>query len=217
MKDLIIIGAGGFGREVAWLVERTNALEPTWNLLGFLDDNRDIQGSVLNGYKVLGTTDDIANFPEAYFVCAIANTTVRRKLIEKAERLIKGIKFATLIDPGAICSSIIEIGEGTVICAGAILTVNIKLGRHVIVDVGSTVGHDAVLRDHVTLYPGVNVSGTTDIGSGTEIGTGAQILQMLKVGSNSMIGAGAVVINDIPDGCTAVGCPAKPIKFSEKS
>ena len=71
MKDLIIIGASGFGREVAWLVERVNKVSETWNLIGFLDDNKSLQGTDVNGYEVLGTTDDAGRFPDAYFVCAI--------------------------------------------------------------------------------------------------------------------------------------------------
>ena len=71
MKNLIIIGASGFGREVAWLVERINQKNPTWNLLGFIDDNDDIQGNIINGYKVLDKTESIANYGDTYFVCAV--------------------------------------------------------------------------------------------------------------------------------------------------
>ena len=77
MKDLIIFGASGFGREVAWAVERINKKEPTWNLLGFMDDKEEIQDSIINGYPVLGKTEDIIRYPEAYFVCAVGASRVR--------------------------------------------------------------------------------------------------------------------------------------------
>lgn len=212
MKDLIIIGASGFGREVAWLVERINEKASTWNFLGFLDDNKDIQGKIINGYEVIGTSEDIIKYPNAYVVCAIGASAIREKVITKIESL--GHKnFATLIDPSVIKSNLMKIGEGSIICAGTILTVNIEIGKHTIINLDCTVGHDAVLGDFVTLYPSVNVSGNTIFGKCVELGTGMQIIQGKTVGEYAIIGAGAVVVKDIPSKCTAVGSPAKPIKF----
>ena len=214
MKDLIIIGAGGFGREVSWLVERINQKKQEWNLLGFVDDSEALQSKTVDGYKVLGGSDTICNYPDSYVVCCIANTSVRRALVKKAEAF--GNPFATLVDPGAVVSDKVEIGVGSVICAGAVITVDIKIGRHNIIDVNSTIGHDAVLCDFVTLYPSVNVSGNTLIKSGVELGTGTQVIQGLTVGEGTVVGAGAVVVRDLPDSCTAVGVPAKVIKRHEQ-
>lgn len=215
MKELIIVGASGFGREVAWLVERINRVSPTWNLHGFIDDNDLIQNTCINGYKVLGKTNDIAGFPEAYYVCAVGASKTREKIIDKLVNINPDIKFATLIDPSVERSELIDIGAGTVICAHTIMTVNITIGEHVIINLDCTIGHDAVLDDYVTLYPSVNVSGATHIGRGTELGTGMQIIQGKTIGEYTIVGAGAVVVKDIPDMCTAVGSPAKPIKFFE--
>lgn len=214
MKNLIIIGAGGFGRETAWLVERINAVSLQWNLLGFVDDNANSLPDIIDGYQVLGGCEKIAEYSDAFVICCIANTRVRKKIIEKVSAF--GNKFATLIDPAAICSDKITVGEGTVICAGTAITVDIKIGRHCIVDVNSTVGHDAVLGDFVTLYPSVNVSGNTLLKEGVQCGTGSQILQGLTVGEGTFVGAGAVVINDLPGGCTAVGVPARAVKKYEE-
>lgn len=215
MNDLIIIGASGFGREVAWLVERINSVRATWNLLGFIDDNPQLTGSTINGYRVLGTTDDIEQYLDAYYVCAIGSSMVRESIVRRISNTYKDIKFATLIDPSVISSDLVSIGEGSIVCAHTILTVNLSLGKHVIINLDCTVGHDAILGDYVTLYPSVNVSGATEIGRCSELGTGMQIIQGKKVGNCSIVGAGAVVIKDIPDNCTAVGSPAKPIKYSE--
>ncbi len=209
LKDLIIIGASGFGREVAWLVERINEKNPTWNLLGFLDDAPQMQGKVVDDYPVLGKCDLVKEYPDAWYVCAIGSSKVRKAMIHK----IGKVKFATLIDPSVEFSKRVSIGEGSIICAHTIITVDIHIGKHVIINLDCTIGHDAVLNDYVTLYPSVNVSGITEIGEGSELGTGSQIIQMKKVGKNSIVGAGSVVIKDIPSDCTAVGSPAKPIKF----
>lgn len=213
MKNLIIIGASGFGREVAWLVERINKVSETWNLMGFLDDNQALQGTDVNGYKVLGTTDDAAGFPDAYFVCAIGSARIREKIINKITKRRPETKFAILIDPSVVKSDLVEIGEGSIICAHTIITVNIKIGRHVIINLDCTVGHDAVLYDFVTLYPSANISGITEIGPCSELGTGMQVIQGKRIGAYTIVGAGAVVVKDIPDASTAVGNPAKPIKF----
>ena len=215
MKDLIIIGASGFGREVAWLVERINQKNPTWNLLGFFDDNDEIQNEVINGYKVLGKTKSVADYHDTYFVCAVGDSKTRKKIIERIKTISSDIKFATLIDPSAELSDLVQIGEGSIICSHTIITVNIKIGSHVIINLDCTIGHDSVLKDYVTLYPSVNVSGATVIGYCSELGTGMQIIQGKTVGDYSIVGAGAVVVKDIPENCTAVGSPAKPIKFHD--
>lgn len=209
MKDLIIIGASGFGREVAWLVERINNVNPTWNLLGFIDDNESLTVNSINGYKVLGTTKDIEKYKESSFVCAVGSSKIRKQIIDR----LGGYKFATIIDPSVEMSNLVDIGEGSIICAHTLLTVNIHIGRHVIVNLDCTIGHDAVLEDFVTLYPSVNVSGMTRYGECVELGTGSQIIQGINVGKGTIVGAGSVVVKDLPDECTAVGVPCKPIKF----
>lgn len=215
LKDLYIIGAGGFGREVAWLVERINEIEPTWNLKGFIDDNTDIHGSLQDDYSVVGGCDYLMNITqEVWVVCAIGSTKIRQKIIEKLKKYAN-VKFATLIDPSVMRSERVDIGEGSIICAGTIITVDISIGSHVIINLDCTIGHDDIIHDFVTIYPSVNVSGNVVIGECAELGTGMQIIQGKSIGRESIIGAGSVVIRDIPEKCTAVGSPAKPIKFFE--
>lgn len=216
MKQLIIIGASGFGREVAWLVERINKEKSTWEILGFLDDNENMKGEIVNGYPVLGTTEDVNLYAQAFFICAIGASRIREKIVKRIKTKNANIQFATLIDPTVEKSEIVNIGEGTIICANTIITVNISIGCHVIINLDCTIGHDAILQDYVTLYPSVNVSGMTNIGCAVELGTGMQIIQGKTIGEYSIIGAGAVVVKDIPARCTAVGSPAKPIKFNDE-
>lgn len=213
MKDLLIIGASDFGREVAWLVERINSVSPTWNLVGFLDDNPSLKGEKVNGYLVLGDSLAAQNFENAHFVCAVGNSRVRRAIIENLCAAVPNVKFATLIDPSVKMSQTVSVGEGSIICAQTVLTVNITVGKHCVINLNCTVGHDAVLHDFVTLHPSVNLSGTTEIGECTEMGTGSVIIQCKKIGHHTVVGAGAVVVKDLPEKCTAVGSPARPIKF----
>ena len=209
MKDLYIIGAGGFGREVAWLVSRINEVQPTWNFLGFIDDDPTLKGKEIDGYTVAGNCDYLNEQNDVYCVCAVGAAAVRKKIISK----LKNIQFATLIDPSVQMSSLVSVGEGSIICAGTIITVDVQIGNHVIVNLDCTIGHDAVLEDFVTLYPSVNVSGQCHIGEAVELGTGMQIIQGRGVCKDTIVGAGAVVVKDITESGTYVGVPAKKMNL----
>ena len=210
MKDLYIIGAGGFGREVAWIVERINSIKPTWNLKGFIDDNETLWGSKEGEYHVFGGCEYLSALEDVYAVCAVGSSNVRKKIIEKLKDT--SVKFATLVDPSVLYSNSVKIGEGAIVCAGTIITVNVNIGDYVIVNLDCTIGHDAVIDDFVTIYPSVNVSGNVLIGECSELGTGTQIIQGKKVISNTIIGAGAIVVKDCIESGTYVGSPAKKIK-----
>jgi len=212
MKDIVIIGAGGFGREVAWLIECINKVTNEWNIVGFVDDNESIQGTVINGYKVIGNIEWLRH-QEFYVVNAIGDPITKKKVMER----IKDSKnnYPVLIHPNVICSNKVKIGEGTIICAGNIITVNIEIGKHVTINLDCTIGHDSILGDYTTVFPSVNISGFVKTEECVSIGTKSAIIQGVTVGKNSVIGAGAVVVKDLPANCTAVGIPAKPIKFHE--
>ena len=210
MKELYIIGAGGFGKEVAWLVERINAITPTWDLKGFIDDNENLWGTMEDEYQVVGGCSYLENLEDVYVVCAIGSAKVRKKIIDKLKYF--SVKYATLIDPSVLVSKRVSIGEGTIICAGTIITVDIEIGKHVIINLDCTVGHDTVIEDFVTIYPSVNVSGIVRVGECSELGTGMQIIQGKTIAANTILGAGSVVVRDCTDSGTYVGSPAKKIK-----
>lgn len=212
MKDVVIIGAGGFGREVAWLIEDINKVKKEWNIIGFVDDNEAIHSSIINGYKVVGNVEWLKN-QELYVVNAIGDPLIKKQIIKKLENS-KNI-YPVLIHPSVIYSNKVSFGKGCIICAGNIITVNIQIGKHVIINLDCTIGHDVVIGDYTTVLPSVNISGTTKLGECVSIGTGSVIIQGVTVGENAIIGAGAVVIKDLPASCTAVGTPAKPIKFHD--
>lgn len=212
MKDIVIIGAGGFGREVAWLIEEINKEKPTWNIIGFVDDNEEVQGESFNGYKVIGTIDWLKK-QKVNVVSAIGDPITKKKVFDRLGNSENS--YPVLIHPNVVCSNSVCIGEGTIICAGNILTVNINIGKHVIVNLDCTIGHDAIVGDYSTILPSVNISGLSKIGECVSMGTGAAVIQGINIGENSIVGAGAVVVKDLPENCTAVGAPAKPIKYHD--
>lgn len=209
MKNLYIIGAGGFGREVAWCVERINDVTQTWNLKGFIDDNEKLWGKQEDEYLVLGGCEYLKQQENAYAVCAVGNAKVRKQIIEKLSN--SGVRFATIVDPSVILSKRVSIGEGTIICAGTIATVDISIGKHVIINLDCTLGHDDVIGDFVTTYPSVNVSGNVVVGECCELGTGTQVIQGKKIVKNTIVGAGSVVIRDINESGIYVGSPTTKI------
>lgn len=212
LKPMYIIGAGGFGREVAWLVERVNAAAPTWDFKGFLDDDAAMWGMEIDGCKIhRGSSFFEQCAQDVWCVFAIGNAKRRRQGVRRLQEFAH-VHFATLVDPGAIVGSRVSIGEGSVVCAGAILTVDISIGRHTIINLDCTIGHDAVLEDFVTVYPSANLSGCVRIGDTAEIGTGAQVIQGVEIGNGSVIGAGSVVIRDVEPYVTAVGSPARVVR-----
>lgn len=209
MKKICIVGAGGFAREVAWLIDEINEKKTEWEILGYIDENEENIGKELNGYKVIGNIDYLNTLKDVYVVIAIGNGKIR----EKVENKIKNKKYPILIHPTVIKSKYLSIGEGSIICAGNIITTNIKIGKHTIINLSCTVGHDVVLNDYTTILPDVNISGNVEIGKRTVVGTNAAIIQGINIGSDSMVGANATVTKEIPDFCTAVGSPARAIKF----
>lgn len=211
MKDIVIIGAGGFGREVLWLIQDINKITPKWNILGFVDDLHPTNEQI-NGYPVIGNIEWLKT-QNINVICAIGDPITKKKVLNKVANSEN--KYPVLIHPSVICSILNTVGEGSIICAGSILTVNITVGKHVIINLDCTVGHDAIIGDYSTILPSVNISGHATIENCVSIGTGSKIIQGVNIGKNTIIGAGAVVTKDIPENVVAVGIPAKSIKTRE--
>lgn len=205
---IVIVGAGGFGREVLDVIEAINAAGGSLDFVGFLDDG-DVDHEQLRrrNAALLGPTSMLADIDAAY-VIGIGSGEVRRKLAATFDSM--GVQAATLIHPVATIGGDSHLSPGCVVAAGARVTTNIRLGRHTQLHVNSTVGHDSVLEDYVSVYPGATVSGNVSLADGVTVGTGANVLPGINVGARAFVGAGAVVTCDVASDITVVGSPARP-------
>lgn len=211
-KDIVIVGAGGFAREVAWLIESINFDNPMWNLIGYVEKSSDDIGKKIGKHSVIMCENDLINYQgELYCVIAIGNP----KILDKVASILqtnKNLVFPNLIHPGVLWhAERVEIGIGNIICAGNILTTDIRIGNFNILNLSSTYGHDIVIGNFNVINPGVNLSGSTIIADRCLIGTGAVILENLHIGNDVRVGGGAVVTKDVSENLTVVGVPAKPL------
>jgi sugar O-acyltransferase (sialic acid O-acetyltransferase NeuD family) len=212
ITPVVIIGAGGFAREVLDIFDAINAQEPQFEVLGYIVQPAfGSPGQLINDRPILGDFDWLAERSQAVkAICAVGAPETRFRLIREASK--HGVHFCNAIHPSAIMTKWIEIAEGVVITAGCILTNQIKIGNHVHINLDCTIGHDARIDDFSTLAPGVHVSGNVHLQSGCYIGTGANIIEKITVGAWSIIGAGSTIISDVPPNTTVVGVPGKVIK-----
>jgi sugar O-acyltransferase (sialic acid O-acetyltransferase NeuD family) len=214
MKDIAIVGAGGFGREVKMLIDQINAVKPQYNFIGYFDDGI-AKDNLVNGFPVLGMVEAVNNYIEPLaVVIAIGSPATKRKLLDKIKSNL--ISYETLIHPNVVIGNDgVSIGEGCIICAGNIFTVNISIGAHVVFNLACTVGHDTVIKNYCSFMPMVNISGEVLIGEQVFMGTGAKIINKIKIGEKTTVGAGAVVYKSLPANCTAIGVPAKVITYND--
>ena len=213
MKDIIIIGAGGVGKEVAFLIEEVNIKRQEWNILGFIDDNNELLGKNINGYKVLGGLKSLINFElsqnKPYIVIAIANYGIKKKIVKELNGIFN---FATIIHPNVIMPISTKVGVGSIIYPMVIITTNVVIGEHVIISPKCGIGHESIIEDYASLLWNVNISGNDTIKKGALIGSGTTVIQGKVVGEGAVLGAGSIVIKDIKKNTTNVGVPSREIK-----
>ncbi|WP_096185790.1 acetyltransferase [Evansella halocellulosilytica] len=211
MKQLFIIGSGGFSKQVIEIVENINKEYERYELVGLIDDDERLIGQEVLGYKIIGTTDYLKRQSKkckVYGAIAIANGNVRREITKK----IKDINWVNLIHPSSIVSKYTNIGVGNIICAGTIINPNFKLGNHCHINIGTTIGHDGIIEDYITVMPGSKISGNVTIKYNSTIGTGSTILQGLIIEKNVTLGAGCVLTKNTIENSMYIGVPAKKVK-----
>jgi sugar O-acyltransferase (sialic acid O-acetyltransferase NeuD family) len=213
MNNLVILGAGGFAREVAFLIADVNRLKPEWNLLGFLDVEAASVGTKVGPYSVVGTDDFLEAYSgELHVVIGIGIPQTIRRLAEQV-RSAKHLRFPNLIHPSVIMDrERVSFGQGNIACAGTIFTTDIEIGSFNIINLGCTIGHDCQIGSYNVINPGTNISGGVTIADACLLGTGATILQYKKIADAAIVGAGSVVMQNVGPGLTVLGLPAKPLQ-----
>ncbi|HEY3406230.1 MAG TPA: acetyltransferase [Ohtaekwangia sp.] len=207
MQDIIIYGAGGFGREVNLLLRQINSHSPQWQVKGFCDDGKRA-GELVDDLPVLGDMNYLKGRMGHALILAIADPMVRKEIFNRIADF--KLEFPALIHPRAeVDTTVNRIGKGSVITAGCCFTTGIDVGDFVIVNLSCTIGHDVRLGNFSSVMPGSNISGNVSVGECTLIGTGAKILQNLSLGSNARLGAGAVMTRSFGDNCLLKGIPAR--------
>ncbi len=219
-EQLVIVGAGGHGSELHAYLRDLWAEGEAIRLLGFIDDNRPRgawgETEVLAGLAELAEALRPRVAGELQYLTAVGSNPVRRAIVEQLG-CVGGLRLQpwTLRHPRAVVGHNVTIGPGTCLAPGSIVTTNARIGSHCILNINASVSHDTVVGDYVNINPGAVVAGNVEIGEGAYIGAGATLIDKVKVGEWSIIGAGAVVVKDIPPRVTAVGVPARVIKYHE--
>jgi sugar O-acyltransferase (sialic acid O-acetyltransferase NeuD family) len=210
LPPLLIVGAGGCGRETAEAVRAVNDRRATWELLGFLDDGPAVQGTAVDGVPVVGPVDAIGDHPDASLIVTIGNPdnfTTRRTIVSRLG--LPPDRYATIVHPAASIPRSTHVGPGTVILAGSIATTAVTIGAHVVVMPAVVFTHDDVVNDYATFGTGAHLAGAVNIGEGAYIGAGVLIREKRTIGPWALVGMGSAVTRDVPAGEVWAGTPAR--------
>jgi sugar O-acyltransferase (sialic acid O-acetyltransferase NeuD family) len=214
-KDIIILGTGGNCIDILDSINEINEKNDrkVYNCLGFLDDNINMHGKIINGAEVLGSLDDAKKFPHSFFVNGIGsqnNFWKKKDIISKTK--IELSKFENIVHPTASVSKFAKLGLGVVIFQNVSVTSNVSIGNHVIILPNSIISHDVSIGDYSCITGGVCISGNVKIGEASYLGTNSSIKQGLSIGNQSLIGIGSVILKDVEPNSVYVGNPGKYLR-----
>lgn len=210
MKDIIIVGASGFGREVLRLIENINEKLPTWKVLGFLDDNPNALEGVECEYSIIGSIKDWQPKPNQWLACALAFPEIKKRVVESLKE--RGASFAVLIHPNAVINPRSRIDEGTIVTNNCSISDNAHIGKFCTI-LGSGIAHDASVGDYSTLSGHCQLNGHVEVGTMVYMGCGVLVAPSIKIGDGATVGIGSVVISKIKAGTKVFGNPAKKMDF----
>ena len=214
MKDIAIYGAGGFGREIACLINLINKENPVWNLIGFFDDNSELKGTHNEYGKVLGGRDELNAWQTPLDVAiAIGNPTILKKVAEGITNPL--IDFPNLIAPTTtfLDRDNVRIGKGNIICSNCLISCNVTIGDFNILNGFVPVGHDTEMGNYNVVMPSVNISGGVKMGDENFLGVPSVVLQYVKIGNQVKLGANSVLMRNAKDNLLYMGNPAVKMKL----
>ena len=212
MKDVVLFPFGGNAREAVIAILALNSIEPTWNILGFIDDNTDLHGKECCGFKVLGGRNKLTKVASANILAVPGNPN---NFLMRAA-IISGLgvareRFIAVIDPSCRIATDADIGVNTLIMGNVTISCSVAIGDHCVILPNTVLSHDSKIEDYSLVGSNVSISGGCNIGSNCYIGSGSRIRENVKIGSCSLIGIGSCVIKDVPENVTVVGNPARII------
>ena len=211
MKNLLIIGARGWGREIYNMLPHCIGYETEFAVKGFLDDKSDALDGMPGYPPIISCVEDYQPQPDDVFVCALGDAHWKRHYVEMV--LAKGGNFINIIHQTAEIQRNVKIGNGCIVCKQVGICCDTQIGDFVTFHAFSGIGHDVSIGNYCHLGTRAFMGGGSLLGESTTIETNSIILPNVKVGSNCMVGAGAVVIRKVKDGTTVFGNPAMVVKF----
>ena len=213
MKNLVIIGAGGFAREVYWHSQMASGFDYEWTIKGFLDGDVKLSAEeyakLPGDVTMLGDVDSYEILPDDVFTCAVGTPEVRKKLIEKI--LSRGGQFINIISEYAHIFPAAKIGKGVIVGLESGISDHVEIGDFAILNNVATIGHDTKIGKYTCIMSQVDVGGGSQIGDEVFIGSHATILNKVKIGNGAYVGAGSVVLKKVNAGAKVFGNPAVEI------
>lgn len=215
MKSIVIVGAGGTGEDVAGFLYDINDVGPTYECLGFLDDDPAKQGTCIGGLPVLGPLEQAKEYPDAAFVdCLGSPRTFLQRQERAAELGIDDDRFETIIHPSAVVAHGCSVGNGCVLYPFTHIGPGVELGDRVVILSHSVIHHHSRVGRFTIVASGCNVSGGVVIGESSYLGAGCSIRDGASIGDHCLIGMGSVVVEAVESGSVVAGVPARFIRSS---
>ncbi len=211
MSRLIIVGAGGFGREVYGWVKQTPAFLQEHHIesIAFVDDDP----SALEGWPhypaVLGGLEQYQPLAEDVVLCSIGSPSKRREIVKQLEAT--GAQFVSFLHHTALVNEGASLARGAILCPFSVVSCDAQIGEFFILNVASSVGHDVKIGNFVTFSAHCDATGGVVIGDDCMLGSGSRIIPSVVLGANVKVGAGSVVMRNVKDNTSVFGIPAKPL------
>lgn len=203
-EPVVVLGAGGHAKVVIATLQAAG-----WTVPAVLDDDPGRLGGRVLGVEVAGTVGDLDAWGDVAVVAAVGDNRARRRLVARVEAARPATRWVSAVHPSAVVHPTVRLGPGSVVFAGAVVQPDTAIGAHAIVNTAAGVDHDGRLGDYVHLAPGARLAGGAAVGEGALLGIGCQVLPGRRIGAWAVVGAGATVVEDVADGWTVAGTPAR--------